>query len=61
MHKYQKNKKYLIKNILEFINSNLKFKKYLIIQTENINQMYYLNTLYKYYLLAYFIEKFMKY
>ncbi len=27
MHKYQKNKKYLIKNILKYINSDAKLKK----------------------------------
>jgi hypothetical protein len=27
MHKYQKNKKYLIKNILKYINSDVKLKR----------------------------------
>ena len=44
MHKYQKNKKYLIKNILEFINSNLKFKKIF----NHPNRKYKLDVLLKY-------------
>jgi hypothetical protein len=44
MHKYQKNKNYLVKNIIKYINSNIKFK----ILFNHPNRKYKLDVLLKY-------------